>query len=342
MTVLHVQDQGASVRRNGERIAVTVVDADSGKRQTRSETPVRELEQVAIYGNVQLTTPAAALLLEHDVDIVFLSSYGKFRGRLAPSGSKHARLRHAQLRLTGDERKALAVATRIVQAKLANQRNTLVRLSEQPGVQAQAVLTRAGQGIEQMRRQCTRATTLDALRGYEGRAGASYFGAIRALLHAGWKFGGRKYHPAPDPFNALLSFGYALLLKDCSAAIQIVGLDPYLGCFHELDYGKPSLTLDLMEEFRPLAVDRPFLQMALSGAIDPNDFVYTKEPSRPVEIGDVLMPQVIEAYEQALKQTVAYGAEERRETVRRCLELQARVFGRVAMEQRTDYAGLVA
>lgn len=342
MTVLHIKEQGAAVRRNIERIQVTALDRDSGKRKVLSEAPVRELEQVAIYGNVQLTTPAASLLLQHEVDIVFLSLYGTFRGRLAYSGSKHARLRHAQLRLTGDEGKALAVAARIVQAKLANQRNTLLRLSDQVVNRQATAIERASQNIQRMRSECIKARTLDSLRGYEGRAAADYFGAIRVLLPVGWDFPGRKYHPAPDPFNALLSFGYALLLKDCSAAIQLVGLDPYLGCFHELDYGKPSLTLDLMEEFRPLAVDRPALQMALSGAIQPTDFVFTQDPARPVEIGERLMPKIIEAYEQTLNQTVAQGSDGQQQLLRRCLELQARIFGRVAMAERSAYEGLIA
>lgn len=96
----------------------------------------------------------------------------------------------------------------------------------------------------------------DSLRGFEGKAGAWYWPAFGTLLRDPLGFKLRIYHPSPDPINALLSFGYALLQKDVNAAAQLaVGLDPYLGFFHTVQYGRPSLVLDLMEEFRPLIVD---------------------------------------------------------------------------------------
>ncbi len=368
MTVLHVREQGAVVRRNVAQIRVTLkvkaaanaapaAEAEKNpkkkppKEQLLAHSPIRELTQLVVYGNVQITTQAVALLLDHDVDIVFLSMYGKFRGRLTQSGSKFAKLRHAQLQLSGDATKSLAVAKAIVQAKLANQRNTLQLLL--PGQRSnqratpldsstQQAIQRAISGIEAMRHAGNGARSTDGLRGYEGKAGAYYFDAIRQLLDASWQFKGRNYYPAPDPVNALLSFGYALLQKDTTATLQVVGLDPYLGCFHALEYGRPSLTLDLMEEFRPLAVDRVILELVTTGVLKPADFIYTEQKERPVELGEALMPIVITAYERQVNSTIRHSASGTENTLRRAIELQARIFARVVMGERREYVGVVA
>ena len=353
MTVLYVKDQGAVVRREIEQIKVTRPKDRQRPDAVLANISVRELEQVVLCGNVQLTTQAAALLLQNEIDVVFLSLYGSYRGRLSRDGSKFARLRHQQLALTGDEHRSLGVAKHIVQAKLANQRLLLQRLEEQATAgalqgpagnagDAARRLANAADGIERMRRECVRATSPDALRGFEGKAGAFYFGAIKPLLDPKWSFEGRAYYPPPDPFNAVLSFGYSLLLKDVTATIHLVGLDPYLGCFHALEYGRPSLTLDLMEEFRPLVVDQAILDLVLAGKLTPGEFTYTGRPDRPVELGQAKAPLVIQAYEKRLDVTVPHGDSGANQRLRRCLELQARVFARVVTGQRNDYEGLVA
>jgi CRISPR-associated protein Cas1 len=289
---------------------------------------------------VQVTTQAVALLLEHEVDLVFLSLYGKFRGRLMNTGSKFARLRHAQLRLTGDEQRALAVARQIVRAKLVNQQQLLAEIAQTTTDPAVAQkLQQSGQRIGEMVQASSQATDADMLRGVEGQAGAAYFAAVGALLAPEWNFVGRQYFPAPDPFNALLSFGYALLQKDCSTALQVVGLDPYLGCFHALEYDRPSLTLDLMEEFRPLVVDRTMLALVQSGALTPADFSRTARPKRPVELGEALIPNVITAYEQRMATQVFHAPSRSQTALRRCLELQARLYARVVTGERKSYEG---
>lgn len=342
MTVLYVKEQGAVVRRDVEQIRVTHKEGEQPRSTVLVDLPVREVEQVVLYGNVQLTTQAAALLLTNDVDVVFLSLYGRYRGRLAKDGSKHARLRHAQLGFAGDDRKALDLAQAIVRAKLANQRNTLQALAPEMAPPVADGLISAAQGIDRMRRDCGKAGDVDALRGFEGKAGAFYFGAIKTLLDPSWGFSGRNYHPPLDPFNALLSFGYSLLMKDLTTTTQLVGLDPYLGCFHALEYGRPSLILDLMEEFRPLLVDRPALALALDGHLKATDFTFTGRKDRPVELGEALLPKVIQAYETALDLAVDHNPSGQLRLLRHCLELQARIYASVVMGTRKEYVGLVA
>lgn len=342
MTVMYVREQGAVVRRDGEQIKITVEEKSTRRRKLLQALSIRELEQVAVYGNVQITTQAVALLLEHEVDVVFFSLYGRFRGRLARGGSKHARLRHAQLGLSGDDKRALEVSKSIVRAKLANQRALLQRLAEEQPAAVGEPLRLAIQGIDQMRSTCGRAMDADQLRGFEGKGSVYYFGAFRRLLSSEWAFDGRKFYPPPDPFNALLSFGYSLLQKDVTAAMEVVGLDAYLGCFHALEYGRPSLALDLMEEFRPLIVDTAVLDIVLAGRLKPQQFTFTGREERPVELGQALLPVVIQGYEARLQDAVRHPASENQQTLRRCIELQARVFARFVLGSRGEYEALVA
>ena len=319
MTTVYVREQGAVVRKRGERLVITKDDREIGG------LPLVNLTQVALAGNVQLTTPAAVLLLEREVDVVFFSRYFKYLGRLVGTGSKNGGLRVAQLKMVGDEVRTLPIAKEIVAGKLTNQRLIMQRQAAQRGSGAAgSALRQAVDGIAAMREAAAKADSLDSLRGYEGKGAAYYFAGVKALLDPRWGFQGRAYYPPPDPINAALSLGYSLLLKDVTAAVQIVGLDPYLGFFHVIEYGRPSLPLDIMEEFRPLLVDSLALALVHAGALTPADFVRTGDPKRPVHMGDEGMKRLVEGYEQRLETTLRHPVSGDQVTYRRCLELQVR------------------
>ncbi len=292
------------------------------------DVPIIHVEQVVVFGNVQVSTPALALLLQRDVDVVFLSSRGKFRGRLVSTGSRFAVLRHAQLKLLGQTEATLRIAQALVEGKLQNQARFL---SELP--QAQQYVPRIRRAIEQARR----ATDLDTLRGYEGAAGAAYFEGMRTALAPEWGFAKRSYHPPPDPVNALLSLGYTLLLKDVTAAVELVGLDPYLGFFHVLDYGRPSLTLDVMEPFRPM-VDRLVVRLLHDGQVRREHFKTLQTDEKlSVELQAPALQGYLQAYEQVLAERVMYPGNGQRTTRRRCLELQARELAQVVLGSRPHF-----
>jgi CRISPR-associated protein Cas1 len=318
MGTVYVKEQGSVVRRNGKRLRVT------RRREELSSIPLVNLEQLALMGNIQLTTPAAALLLESGVDVIFLSKYGKFRGRLVRSGSKFAQLRQRQLEMASDGQAALRVARPLVMAKIQNQRVVLQRRAERvPNAQ------RALKGMMRMSRRAERARTLDKLRGFEGKAGAFYFAAVRALLPSAWGFEKRAYHPPPDPANSLLSFGYTLLLKDVTAAVHVVGLDPYLGFFHALGRDRPALALDLMEEFRPVIVDSMALDIVANKQLVPEDFKRSRNPRRPCQLGEAGVQIVLERYEERLQTSLHHALAGGETTYRRAFQLQARQMARV-------------
>jgi CRISPR-associated protein Cas1 len=317
VTALYLTEQGSVLRRVGERLVVTK------DHQVLEDVPLIHVEQVVVMGNIQLTTPVVALLLQREVDVVFLSSRGKFRGRLMTTGSKFAQLRHRQLRLMDDERKVLPVARELVVAKLTNQAHLLERLGAQrPARQIKADADKA-----------RRASPLDSLRGHEGAAGARYFAALKEIIPAEWGFARRIYHPPTDPVNAMLSLGYTLVLKDATAAVQLVGLDPFLGFFHAIDYGRPSLSLDLMEPFRPL-VDRLVMKWIARDKISPRDFLPARRKDGAVLMSDEARTRYLRAYERQMERRVLYPPTAERTTFRRCLELQARELAQVVLGKR--------
>lgn len=332
MTSIYIREQGARVGRRGERLQV------SKEGRVIEEFPIAQVDQLALFGNVQLTTQAVAMLLTSDIDVVFLSLYGKFRGRLSGLYNKNAHLRHNQLVKMADDAFSLVVARAIVDGKIHNQRTILQRQAGRTaslhdrasGHRAQPADPRLFQrglaGMQEMQRAARNATNLDSLRGYEGRAGAWYFEAVRSLLAPEWEFKRREYYPPPDPFNALISFGYSLLLKDVFAAVELVGLDPYLGFFHAIDYGRPSMALDLMEEWRPVVVDALALALVNRRQLQPESFQRTGNPRRPIELGEDGVRLVIAAYEERLESELYHPAQGPggQTTLRRAIGLQVR------------------
>jgi len=290
--------------------------------------PIIHVDQVVVVGNIQLTTPAVALLLQKDIDVVFLSSHGRFRGRLMTTGSRFAQLRHRQLRLMDDEAASLGIARAIVLGKLGNQQ-ALLRQQEGQGVNGAVAF------LEQAIAQAGKAQSVDSLRGVEGSAGARYFAVLKALIPPEWGFTKRVYHPPTDPANALLSFGYTLLLKDVSAAIQLVGLDPYLGFFHAIDYGRPSLALDAMEEFRPL-VDGLVLRLIGQGEITPGDF-QSRRRDKAVLLTDEARKGFVKAYEAQVNAPTTYAPRKEQTSYRRCIELQVRQLARLVLGKQKTF-----
>jgi CRISPR-associated protein Cas1 len=179
------------------------------------------------------------------------------------------------------------------------------------------------------------AANLDALRGHEGAGAAAYFGAWRASLPQSWGFQGRAFHPPPDPVNAALSFGYTLLLNDALTAVHLAGLDPYLGAFHAVEAGRPSLALDLMEPFRPLVVDRVVLELLRDGELHPEQFTASTRGRGGVDLGADGRALLIARYEAAMLAPTRLPGGEQTAT-RRAVLLQAQAF---ALAVRGEQAG---
>jgi CRISPR-associated protein Cas1 len=327
MATLYVQEQGASVRKRDNQILVT----KDGK--TLQEVPLAKLEQVVLMGRgVQMSTALLVALIERGVPVTLTNQHGsRHYATLTAGPSRFGELRTQQMRFVGAPERAIELARDIVQAKLTNQRKLLAATRWAAAAAATAQIDAALADL-------ARATTIDMVRGYEGAAAAAYFGAWRQALPPAWGFGGRAFYPPPDPVNALLSFGYTLALHDVLTAVQITGLDPYLGTFHVIEAGRPSLALDLLEEFRPLIVDRLVLELVQTGAITRERFERPQQRQDAVHLDQAGRALVVDRYE-ALLQSKARLPGGEQTPLRRVLLLQAQAVARLMRGEQERYVG---
>jgi CRISPR-associated protein Cas1 len=267
---LYVTEQGSTLSRKDERLVVQ----KAGK--TLADVPASKVIRVFIFGNVSLTTPAIAYLLKEGKDVAFLSNRGRYYGRLISSESKGAALRRDQLRASDDMSTCLELSKRFVTGKLRNQRRLLHR---RPGPRTSSAAKKTTTMIERI--QGT--GSLEVLRGVEGYAARLYFSAFGGMLE-GMKFVGRRRRPPPDPVNSMLSLGYTMLTYEAFSAVSAVGLDPYVGFYHRDTYGRPSLALDIMEEFRPAVVDLIVLGAVNRGQMRHEDFEVGQEAGEPIAL----------------------------------------------------------
>lgn len=328
MTTLYVQEQGAHVRKKDNQIVVTK------EGQTLYEIPMAKLEQVVLMGRgVQMSTALLVDLIERGVPVTLTNQHGNRHYATLTSGpSRFGDLRTRQMFLATTPESALALARQMVRAKLRNQRSLLRTTNWASAPTAIAQIDAAMASLEQ-------ATTIDIVRGYEGAAAAAYFGAWRASLPPAWGFAGRAFHPPPDPINALLSFGYTLALHDMLTAVHITGLDPYLGTFHVPEPGRPSLALDLLEEFRPLVVDRLVLELVRTNALDRRQF--ERPPQRPeaMYLNQAGRTLFIDRYEGRIQSKVRLPNGDQT-PLRRVMLLQVQQVARIIRGEQEQYVGI--
>lgn len=264
-----VTEPGVSLAAEGERLVIR----RGGK--TGETFRLADLDQVLLFGPVEVTHAALMRLLAHGVDVVYLTGSGSFRGRLQGHLGRNIELRLAQFRRLQDEAFAFAVARAIVAGKIANQRRLLVRAQQ---TLAEDLIAAELLALRHRIRDAQRARDREELLGVEGAAAASYFRAFgRAIKNPLFSFSGRTRRPPRDPVNACLSFGYALAGTLLDGDVTAAGLDPMFGAFHQPSYGRPSLALDLLEEFRPVLVDALVLRLVNRRQLVPADFASPAE-----------------------------------------------------------------
>lgn len=263
MATLYLMEQGAVLRKESKRL---IVEKQS---KTLLEVPLFKVDRVLIFGNVHLTTPAISFLLSNGIDTSFLTVNGRFKGRLTPIESKNVFLRMKQYEKHIQPQFKLSMARRIVTAKIQNARTLLIRYARNhPEVDLERAIKELQSHIENIPRK----QTVKSLMGVEGAASATYFGAFGKLFRRELQFDGRARRPPRDPVNSLLSFGYTLLTNEMVSLTCAMGFDPYIGYFHGLDYSRPSLALDLIEEFRHPIIDRLILFLVNNRVITEKDF----------------------------------------------------------------------
>ncbi len=261
--VVHVTTQGSRVIREGRHLLVKKEDA------TYHTLFPYKLEQLVLFGNVQLTPQALKLLLRENIDTVFMRLDGRYQGRLASVEQKNVFLRKRQFLLTDDAPFCLKTAKALIHGKVANMATVAQRIARTRNNQE---ASRLASTIKEADRMIETVETIATLRGVEGNATAQYFSAFRIGLDRDYDFTRRVRRPPTDPVNSVLSLMYTFLINRVYAAVRLAGLDPYPGVLHALDYGRHSLPLDLVEEFRPIIADTLTLSLFNLGVLKKGDF----------------------------------------------------------------------
>lgn len=317
--VLYLQEPGSHVGKRSEHLVVK----KDGKELTR--VPIHAVRQVVVFGNVQVSTQALETLVLNEVPVVYLTGYGRFVGAFGPPPAKNVGLREAQYRTFTDPAAALALSKAVVRAKLTNQRTLLMRSLR--GDDARGSDEPAAKGLAELLDRLDATASIDSVLGMEGQGAALYFGEFGRMLKPppgrGFDFTTRNRRPPRDPVNALLSFAYAMLAKDCFSAVCTVGFDPYKGFFHAGRHGKPSLALDLMEEFRPVIADSVVLTLVNNEMLTRDDFLTWRDACQLTEAG---RKAFFAAYEQRKATVVTHPVYGYRMSYARMLEVQARML----------------
>ncbi|MEM3852556.1 MAG: CRISPR-associated endonuclease Cas1 [Methanomassiliicoccales archaeon] len=323
---LYVQEQGAIVTKKGEELEVR------SKKDTIATAKLFEISSLSLFGNVQVTTQAVHELCMRGIPICYFSFGGWFYGITGGMVHKNVVLRQCQYKVAADEQTSLPLARRIVCSKIRNCRTLLRRNCEISPVAALHELARLAQGA-------LKSESLDELLGIEGAAARVYYSHFQDMLKApavGFRFDfhTRNRRPPKDPVNALLSFAYALLASTATVTLMCVGFDPYLGFLHRPRYGRPSLALDLMEEFRPLIADSTVISLINNKEIAEEDML---RAAGAVAMTSDARKKVIHAYERRLETLISHPLFGYSISYRRVLEVQARLLGRTIMKEIKEY-----
>lgn len=261
MSTLYIATQGAVLRSNAGRFVVTKGE------DALQEVPEVALDAVMLLGYIQVTTQAAHNLMERGVPLLYLSRTGKFRGMIQPGYPKNIFRRMAQYDASLDVDFALDIARAFVQAKLETQYETLLKWRRNDWADdLDAHIWR------ELPHKAMNATSNEALMGVEAAAAATYFDTFGNCVPPPFWWDGRNRFPPKDPVNALLSLTYMLAVGEAVSCCYAAGLDPSVGFLHSLDYGRPSLALDLIEPLRAPVCDHLIMRLLQREVFVPEDF----------------------------------------------------------------------
>ncbi len=327
---LYVNEQGAYVGVRGGRIHVTKRDEEFASIR------LIDVSQLCLYGNVQVSAQALSALWARGVPVLWFSYGGWLRGWAQGEMSKYVELRRRQTVVHAQG--GFDVARAMIAAKIRNSRTMLrrnARVSVDDEFDQLARLAAKAEGAE----------SAPTLLGIEGTAARIYFGAFTKMLSdrvepmiRAFDANGRQRRPAPDAVNALLGYAYSLLVKDLVATCIGVGLDPYLGFYHRPRYGRPSLALDMMEEFRPLIADSIVVGMLNNGEVGAGDFVVR---GRAVWLTPAGRKTVLRGYERRMETTITHPVFKYKVSYRRVLDVQARILAAHVIGELDRYTAMV-
>jgi len=360
-------------------MATVYIVSENGKLQKKGETlqlahrdgtlttifPFKT-EQLVILGSVEITGGAMRSLLRHGINTLFLSTNGKFQGKLVFQEHKNVFLRQKQFKQLESFPFRLQIAQAIVEGKLRNQLSFMQRIIRKD--EKRSFLNQVTDNLKGIIDKIPTTTELSSLRGLEGIGAKYFFSVFQENIIQDWAvFKGRSMNPPEDNVNAVLSFLYTLIMNRVDAAIEEEGLDPYVGFYHELEYGKRTLAFDLMEEYRTPLADTLCCALFNLSVLQPTDFrevIFSSDSEEfplataesAIEDGDkpvvyqekkgVLLTKeglkkVITQFEKKLETQIFYTPLAKHLSYKRLIREQVKHFRRVLVGEERDYKPLI-
>jgi CRISP-associated protein Cas1 len=327
LNTLFITLEGAYLRKDGAAVEVR------HEGETRLRVPLHNLDGIACFGwDISCSAALMAACAEASVALSFHTPHGKFLAASQGFTSGNILLRREQYRCADHEPAALGIAANMIAAKIANSRQVIMRAARDHGeksAERSHELTKTADFLAGRISLISRATSLDTLRGIEGDCAAGYFAVFPHLITvsgSGMEMHGRNRRPPTDPVNALLSFLYVLLMHDCRSALESCGLDPQCGFLHRDRPGRPSLALDLMEEFRAYLADRTALSLINRQQITGSDFDYKENGA--VLLKEDARKKILVAWQERKQDEITHPVLEEKTTIGLLPHLQARLLAR--------------
>ncbi len=332
LNTLYITSDDAYVRKERETFVVEI------NNEKVFQAPTHSIENIVCFGFKSLTPALMAYCTENNVGISYLSETGKFLARVYGAQHGNVLLRKAQYAIADDEFQSLAIARPIIAAKVSNYRSLLLRHQrnhpDNCPDEVVSVITTMGRRLTNIEK----CEGLDELRGYEGECATLYFGVLTNLITAQQEdfiFTQRSKRPPLDPANALLSFLYAILANDVRSALETVGLDPQVGFLHQMRPGRPSLALDVMEEFRAYLGDRIMLNLINLKQVTKKDFEIRE--SGEVRMSDSARKALLNAYQKRKQEEITHPFLGEKMTIGLLPHIQAQLLARYIRGDIPDY-----
>ncbi|MDX2098062.1 MAG: CRISPR-associated endonuclease Cas1 [Leptolyngbyaceae cyanobacterium bins.59] len=295
------------------------------------EIPIREVDRILVFGNIQLTNTVISTCLECQIPVIFLTQLGEYKGHLWSAEATDLLVETAQFQRHQENCFKQATAREIVQGKLWNSRQLLLRLNRK------RQLPEVDETIAQLMQDAETVglvpdtTSLDTLRGHEGAGAARYFAALNRLItNPAFTLQERAFHPPTDPMNSLLSFAYTLLFNNVFSLLLAEGLNPYLGNLHGAERPKAYLAFDLMEEFRSPIADTLVMKLVNQKIISPTDFTY---PNREggVYLEDPARRVFLKQFDDRLNEKISHPDVKESISYRRVIQLQVQRYKKAVL-----------
>ncbi|MDD4593220.1 MAG: CRISPR-associated endonuclease Cas1 [Parabacteroides sp.] len=328
MSFLYIYERAAKIGVQNNCIVV-----ESERENLKRTLPIEGVENVIIFGDASLSSSCVRHFMERDINLTWLSTKGKFYGRLESTRNVNIQRQRQQFACGEDEKFCLALAKKIIVAKVKNQITILRRYQRNRAeTSVQSIVDAMAKLLPIMERTRNK----EELMGHEGIAARYYYKGLAALVEPEFAFSGRNRQPPRDPFNSLLSFAYTLLMYDVYTAVVNRGLNPYASFLHSIRRGHPALCSDLMEEWRAVLADSLALYVTSKGIIKCDNFEKPNQEGGIFLDGDGSKAYIAE-YEKKVRSRSQYITYvDYAVSFRRAIEMQCQRLAKAVEEGEPD------